>query len=578
MIMCHKVNGFSLVTALMCVTALPAFAQTASQITADSYAPDVIQSSGHGVKIAGGRGQATPAGAENLLVTPSKVIVDGGMHELADDTAAIEAQIAGKRVTAADLFKAARDLEAAYARAGFILARVSVPPQIINDGQPLHLKVTHGFIEAVDNSALSDRVGSHVAHLLAPLVGQQDVTREQIERQLMLAGDTPGLMLRSVLKAGKTPGGAIIVVEGKHNLVTSTVMVDNSYSSELGTAHVTYGADLNSPTGHGEVIYARIGGYPGGEGGSIFDHLPRSRQLVAGFSVPLGTHGFWFNMEAVDSRTDATSDQPYRLPDHYQRLAARLGYHWLRSRNANLATQLSFDVTHELQQLEMSGSLSDFSEDRLRVLRLVQQGNIYLSDSSHLSGSMTLSQGLDALGARGGTTSVPLSRDGAAPDFTKLDLEARFQQTFAGGDAAFSLAAKAQYSFGDPLVASEQIGLGGMSMLSAYDSGAMVGDSGLMARGELALPRKLSLFSSYPGLGTEISPYLFGAAGLVSLEQPTAAEEEITRAVSVGAGLRFALARRQSSDAAMLTLEYAHGDASHESGENRFNISLTGKF
>nr|WP_321457984.1 hypothetical protein [uncultured Cohaesibacter sp.] len=73
----HKVNGFPLVTALMCVTALPAFAQTASQITDDSYAPDVIKSSGHGVRIAGGGGQATPAGAENLLITPSKVIVDG---------------------------------------------------------------------------------------------------------------------------------------------------------------------------------------------------------------------------------------------------------------------------------------------------------------------------------------------------------------------------------------------------------------------------------------------------------------------------------------------------------------------
>ncbi len=433
MIMSNKVNGISCVAVLFCVTALPAFAQTASQITDDSYAPDVIQSSGYGVRIVGGSGQATPAGAEKLQITPSKLNVDGGMPEMAEDTAAIEAQIAGKRVTAADLFKAARDLEAAYARAGFILTRVSVPPQTINDGQPLRLTVTYGFIESVDNSALSDRIGRHVARLLAPLVGQKGVTRQQIERQLLLAGDTPGLMLRSVLKAGKTPGGAIIVVEGKHDLVTSTVMVDNGYSSELGTAHVTYGADLNSPTGHGEVIYARVGGYPGGAGGSIFDSLPRSRQLVAGFSVPLGTRGYWLNMEAVDSRTNAKSDQSYSLPDHYQRLSARLGYHWLRSRNANLATQLSFDVSRELQQLEMSGSLSDFSEDQLRVLRLVQQGDIYLSDNSHLSGSVTLSQGLDVLGAREGTASVPLSRDGAAPDFTKLGLEARFQQAFGGG-------------------------------------------------------------------------------------------------------------------------------------------------
>src|SRR5215475_10778188 len=85
-------------------------APTASQITPQTFRPPVTGRSG-ALDIPEGAGLQAPAGAEKLKIKLSGVKVEGGLPALAEITAAIEAKLTGRTITAADIFAAARELE-----------------------------------------------------------------------------------------------------------------------------------------------------------------------------------------------------------------------------------------------------------------------------------------------------------------------------------------------------------------------------------------------------------------------------------------------------------------------------------
>ncbi len=247
-------------------------------------------------------------------------------------------------------------------------------------------------------------------------------------------------------------------------------------------------------------------------------------------------------------------------------------------RSFNTSGIISFDIADETQTIDLSGTRQTFTEDRTRVLRLTQQADAYLPWGATVAGNATLSFGLDAFGARSGTAQLPLSRDGAEPDFTKLELAGRYNQSFLDDRMQWSLAAKAQTSFGDPLVSSEQFGLGGFDWLSGFGSGRLEGDSGAAFRSELSYPIALPSLQGMPSLAGVASPYLFAAAGIVHLEKPSAVEQGVTRGASFGAGIRFGLSEKDDPSAATLTLEYARGEASGNDSDNRFNLRFIATF
>ena len=558
----------------------PAFAETASQAARDSYAPPVIrQKANGGVTLSSGSGPEAPQGAEKLTVTPSGLVVEGGLPELAAATAAIEARIKGRKVTGSDLFAAARDLEAAYANAGYVLTRVTLPPQTVKNGAPLKLVVASGFVESIDASALQGTARSRVEAVLQSLVGKENLTRQEIERRLLLAGDTPGVALKSTLKAGTKPGATVIVVDGRYNPVSVTSSLDNSSSRSLGVVTTATGVDVNNALGLGEVFYVRVAGYPGLDGAGLLTSDPRNRQIAAGLILPLGTDGWWFGLEGLDSRTRPTSTQPFVISDRFQRLSSTLGYSWLRSRDANLSTSLSFDAANEDQTLIFGTTRSAFTSDRTRVLRLTQSGDVFLPWQAYASGSLSASFGLNALGARFATTALPLSRDGASPVFQKLTVTGRYSQALADGRVQVSLAGIAQTGFGKPLVASQQLGLGGFDWLSAYDGGVLQGDNGAAIRAELSAPFDLPpAGGALAAVRGNAAPYAFAAIGMTQLMKPATGEFPITRAAAFGAGVRFGLIYQDGKPSATLSLEYARGVSAQAGSSNRFNVKLTSNF
>lgn len=559
------------VTGLTALVPISAFGQTASQVTKPSYAPSVTSPAQGSLDLPATTGLTAPAGADKLYVTPSGLEVEGQLPAFKAATTQIEASIKDKRVSGTALFAAAQALETAYVQAGYLLARVTLPPQTIESGMPLKLIVTLGYVESIDASAFQGMARRRIEAVLQPLVGNPSLTRGELERRLLLAGDIPGVRLKSTLKAGKAPGATVIVVDGHYNLMALSASFDNSLGKDLGRDSASIGTNFNNILGLGDVEYLQLGGYPGSKN-SVFNSDPRNRQIVAGFTLPLSVDGLWLNVEGVDSHTHPTSSLSFTMLDHYQRFSTKLGYNWIRSRNFNTSSEIGFSIANETQKLDIDGTRINWTEDKLRVLRFAQNADTYTSWGGFVSGSATASFGLDSLGAREGTTTLPMSRSGAKPDFTKLDISSRYSQSFANNQVQWSVFGKAQTSFGNVMASSEQFGLGGFDGLSAFEGGALMGDSGAMARSELTLPFVLPAIASYSGFGTVAAPYIFGATGFTKLAQATAVENSTTYANAFGAGLRFGLSQADSSHGTSLSIEVAHGNQNHGPSENRFNL------
>jgi hemolysin activation/secretion protein len=551
--------------------ASPLSAQTASQITPPSFAPPPPDAPPP-IVIPAGAGAQAPAGAEALQVSLGDIAVEGGAVSpalLAD----LKRKLIGRRVAVSDIFAAARELEAGLARTGHVLVRVTVPPQRLSDGATLRLVVVNGFIERIDTNAVPQRVRRSIERVLAPLAGASDITLGKIERRLLLAADTPGVSLRSTLAAGTTPGGTLLVVEARHRTVSGFATIDDPLPRALGRYAFAAGVNLNALLGAGETLYLRANGLPGTGGETRFlDSTPRNRALAAGLIVPLGHDGLTVNVEATDARTAPRHDAA--LPgfaSRFQRFSARLRYPVVRTRSLSVWTGASFDAQNEQIRI-IDPVILPISRDRLRIARATGDLRAALPGNGAATLRVRASFGLDALGARSAEqadASLPLSRSGADADFQKLELQAGLDQPLTA-HMMLALRVRGQTSFGQALANSEQIGLATADGLSPLPAGAVQGDAGYVARGELRLPFPLTTGS---GAFRQITPYAFGAYGGVRYEQPTFLERPTTEARAYGAGLRLWGTLPGTPATASATVEYGRAHVQGRVGHpDRFSV------
>lgn len=522
-------------TLFLLAFSVAAQAQTASQITPQSFRPQA-PAVGPSIVIAERAAAKPPAGSERLSVHLASVRVQGGLPELQATTATFIAALSNRLVTAAEIFAFARRLEAAYARAGFALVRVVLPAQRIVDGATLRLVVVDGTLERIDTSQVDSSIRARVADLLEPLVGQKHMRLKDIERRLLLASDTPGTRLRSTIAAGSRPGTSVLLIEGRHRLVTGELTFDNSLSQALGRVNAGFGLEINSPLGMGDLFYMRLGGRPQGGSDNFFTPRALNSSVAAGFVLPLGTDGLTLNVEGANTRATPKADT-LASSSEFERLSIRLHYPWLRSRRFSLSSDFIFDAANERSKIVGSQTLP-LSLDRLRVLRAA--GDLVWSTPIEglLTARITASVGLDALGARSArdaTPDLPLSRQGADASFGKLDTSVTFGQPLTD-HLALELRARAQTSFGKALLRSEQIGLSGPTSVSTLDAGSIQGDAGVVMRAELQSPWVVPV--SY-GQWSAV-PYAFVAAGRVWLERPTAVEPGRIDGRAFGLGIRLA--------------------------------------
>jgi hemolysin activation/secretion protein len=473
-----------------------------------------------------------PAGAEGLSFVVGRLVIQGPFPELDTLTRALVRTVEGHRVTVAQVYEFASALEQAYARAGYVLVRVTVPQQKLIDHGPLRIVIVDGFVEAVQVDNVPDRIRALVTSRVAALVGRRHTRLDEIERRLLIAGDVPGLRLKSTLARGKTPGGVLLVLEGTHRLLTATASLDNRLPSSLGTWSFGTGVAVNSAFGFGDQFYASA--QSSGDPALTFDSSSPFRVLGAGAALPLGTDGWILNPEYTYSRSHPLpASNSLASIGQFERFALRISYPLMRTRTNILNLNSAFEYINQSVALPLFAA--DLNKDRYGAIRIGAAYETGLPWSgAGLLGSATFSQGAggrdnaDAL-----ASGVPLSRQGADPYFSKLTFDARITQALPN-DLRMDFIARAQTSFGKPLLVSEQFSLDGPQAVSVYPSGSLNVDEGGTLRVELS--------RSFGPVGAAVPmillPYAFGSFGIGRLVEPTVLERAVVSGGAVGVGVR----------------------------------------
>ena len=127
-----------------------------SQVTPQNLrpAPPIVPG---GLTVSGTETLQAPAGANRVNVVVRRLAIEGGFREVENETHALAQPIEGQRVTVARIYEFANALEQAYARAGYVLVRVTVPPQKLIDRGDVRIIVVDGVIEKVQVDNVPER-------------------------------------------------------------------------------------------------------------------------------------------------------------------------------------------------------------------------------------------------------------------------------------------------------------------------------------------------------------------------------------------------------------------------------------
>jgi hemolysin activation/secretion protein len=480
-------------------------------------------------------GAQIPAEAKRLSFTLLGFDINGEFEEFVAKRKELEAPLVGRKVSVAEIFEFADRLQQVYATAGYPLVRVVLLPQELDGVARIRLSVIDGFVERLDGAALPLQVQSRVATTLLPLLNKTHLTQAELERRLLIAGETPGLTLNAIFAPGRETGGSVLVLTGRYRPVALGLYMDNAMPAVFGTGQGVASASANSLFGLGEQVNVQAAGLPNHD---YVQNLPTRRYFSGTFSIPLGIDGWRFEAGGVDGITTPHGVPLAATKGVYNEGYAKLAYEVLKRRDYAVTVNARLDAANQKIETLVFSPPVLLSSDRLRVLRAgvdgIWKGN--QSGTTIIYGG-NYSHGLDALGARTAAEAppwMPLSRQGADAVFDKIDARIEVNQALPH-DFFVNFYAAGQNSFNRPLLSPEQFNIDGTKMLSGFTAGALPGDTAWVVRGELGN----SLTAQMTPGGLVVMPYLFVARGERILIDPTVLEVGDVRATNYGIGVRY---------------------------------------
>jgi hemolysin activation/secretion protein len=491
-----------------------------------------------------------PAGAENIRMKFGGLQIEGNNIYSDEELSKVYRSDIGSQVTLADIYKYANDIAIKYRKAGYMLTQVVVPPQTIESGVP-RVRVVEGYVDTIrvqgdgqtaTEAAMVDSIAQHIA------TNKTAVNIHDMERQLLLINDLPGVTARSIISPSETsPGAADVLIIVERDPFDALVSIDNYGSRFLGQWAANGIVNFNSLLGLNEQIMAQAVYAPGTGYELLHGGL--------GYEQPIGSHG-----TRVGARFSVTDTDPghtlrrFDVRGNAKYYSAYVSHPFIRSRNETLIGQLSFDW----RDVKSSNNVEPTRRDHIRALR-AHAGYSFLDNLLGPSAnklSAQLSKGLNVFGASE-EGDRNMSRNFGDPQFTKADVEIeRLQRVLPSVN--LKLVGKAQLA-SDALPSSEEFGVGGYYSGRGYDPSEIVGDDGISAQVEVQWNNPIN---STINAVQNYQFYTFMDAGRVWNVDATTLDDKRESLVSTGLGVRvnfaydidmntgvaFPLTRRVSSE------------------------------
>lgn len=531
--------------------------------------PDFMKQGTSPLEVRPGKTENAPAGSEKIHFVLRGVELTGVTTYDQAQLEPVYAPEIGHTISLADLYDIANRLTQKFRNDGFILTQVVVPPQSIEkSGSVVKLRVVEGFVDSVsvklEDGARAE--GASAMRLINDMANRihtgQAVNIRDLERNLLLINDLPGVTARGVLSPSTAhSGGADLTVLVSRKMYDATLGVDNYGTRYLGPTQYSAAGALNSVLGQNERISLQAVAAP------LFNGGPELAYIAGGYTQPLMANGLRLDLGYSYTNTDPG----YRLRQfdvngQSNFFSADLFYPVIRSRATNLYTTGTFD----LRDVKTTNNIDVDRIDHIRALR----GDIRLEHLDTIFGAglnvadFQVSQGIDIFGASS-KSNPNKSRAIGDPTFTKFNLELQRLQRLTGR-VNLLIGAKGQLSDA-ALLTAEQFGVGGMGFGRGYDPSEIVGDSGYSTKAEL----QWNVPGNY-GFTHDNQLFSFWDFGQV-WNRSTISQFRTESEASVGFGLRSKLFKATSADftfAQPLTRRVATEDDT----DPRYFFSITQKF
>ena len=389
-----------------------------------------------------------------------------GLSEMSRaDFADIIEKYIGRKLSASEL-AALTDALATRARTRYPFASARIDPQTMPGGV-LTVSMNEGTIDRVRVEGVDNRA---VEAALAPLADGTPVQLGALERRLLIAGDIDGIAIGNS-RVVRENGSNVLVVKTYFQHVRAQVTLDNDSTRPLGPVELYGTLRINGVLAPDDSL-------------QIFalDTVPQIDELA------YSRLRYVKRISADGTELAVGASYSHSAPGAYLSRYDLDGESWFAS----------FSALHPLlrrkrQSLWLEASIGYRAVDQHRADKLVRadrltvaRGTLY-GYGTVLGGTMrvnsTVSRGLSLFDAtrRG---DVLASRSDADATFTSVNLFADWNHKIAGR-VGVKLAVRSQLA-SQPLLISEQVGLGGASFIRGYDYSERSGDRGTMASGELS--------------------------------------------------------------------------------------------
>jgi hemolysin activation/secretion protein len=455
------------------------------------------------------------AGGESIML--NDLVLDGVTVYAPDTFRPLYAGKLGHEISFADVQSIAEQITRRYLADGYILSQAVIPDQNVEHGV-LHIRVVEGFIAHVN---FDGEASAQMRRYADQIMQDRPMNIATLERYVLLMNDLPGVHAESVLQPSTdTFGAADLVLKVSRQTVDGSVVTDNRGSKYNGPEELSNTVAGNSLLGLDDRTQLRFATVNPAFEMRLFDLLE---------TVPVSSTGTMLGLEASRTFTKPgftlETIQINAISNDYQ---FYVSHPLIRSRTENLTLQGTFDYRDTNTEIFEN---TPYTDDRLRVLR----GKATYTDADQLGGTNVLdaqlSRGLNIFNAS--SSGDDRSREFGVSNFTKLDADVSRTQPLPY-QLSVMTALTGQYS-ADPLLTSEQLGLGGAQFGSAYDPSEVLGDQGIAARLEFRYDDRPASFWL-----TAYQPYLFYDIGEVWDKHETG--EQPHSLTDAGIGLRATVA------------------------------------
>lgn len=394
-------------------------------------------------------------------------------------TAFPEAELVGllksyidKELSVADLNDAADVITRYYRAHGYFVAAAYIPAQEIQDGI-VEISVLEGKLDKVkvDPEPESRINPAVVEDILSNAIDEDGLLREeQVERGLLLLNDLPGINARATLTPGQSMGTSLLLAQvSERPLFSGYASLDNYGQRYSGVPEVGGGANLNDPTGAGDILSARV------------VHASRNDYGWLTYIRPVGSSGLKLGAALSGTRFSLCCEfSPLDVKGFAEVATVNASYPLLRTRDTSLYGSVAFDAKR-LYAEQTTGTIND---TRIRMVTFGLMGNHSDQWGGGGNNTYSLNFSLGDLHFKddGSKKNDSLTRQSKG-NFTKTAFTLNRLQTLTD---AFSLyGALSGQVANSNLAGSEKFVLGGPTGVRAYPQGEAIGDEGMLLNLEL---------------------------------------------------------------------------------------------